>query len=825
MNFQMDELLKQDPYAFDAKEKRVGGHFYTALIEELCYHYDQNPLYRKFSQNKGFNPHKFSGEISEIPPVQVSVFKELGKHLSSVPSKDIRFTLQSSATSGIPSSIPVDRTTAKRQARAMVRVISSFLGNERRPFLIMDIDPRAGYRELLGARFAAVSGYLNFASRAGYFLKVNEARRYYFDTDAMQAYIDSLEDEPAVVFGFTFLLFSEVVQPLERRKFQFSLPKGSKVIHIGGWKKLEEQKIEKSEFNARLAHLFGIEETDIMDIYGFTEQMGLNYPDCACGAKHASLYSEVLVRDVKTKKVLPPGEIGLLEFVSPLPHSYPGNVVLTDDLGVIESDTCNQGRCGTRFRVVGRLKKAEVRGCGDILSSKLKFADASETAVTKEEGFHIEFFAGRNLQDASPESALEIIRESLHEKQTWLRAQPVDALIGLIGKAAEKWAEGDGGTFRYLATRGLGFLAAWCRPEHLTAMMNAGLRGKRTHMDGFLPNDDQNLQSIMAVPRGLACHWLAGNVQVLGMFVLVLSILTKNANVLKVSSHDQGVFRQLLEAFRGTTFRTHSGYEIAGDDLLETISVIYFPHDDHATGMAFSRMADVRIAWGGAEAVQSVAALPAKYGVSDIFMGPKLSFAVVAREMLADEHMARKLARRISVDASVFDQAGCASAHNVFVERGGAVSPELFAKLVASAMEKTAQQIPSEGMTSEQMAAVHSARGIYDFKGIVYGDSDARWTVLYSDDAELHAPVYSRVLFLHPVDDICEAVPFVTEDIQTIGLAAAGRKAETFARKAAVRGAVRFPACGRMLDFDVPWDGMNLPERMVKWITLGGPYV
>ena len=102
MNFQMDELLKQDPYAFDAKEKRVGGHFYTALIEELCYHYDQNPLYRKFSQNKGFNPHKFSGEISEIPPVQVSVFKELGKHLSSVPSKDIRFTLQSSATSGIP---------------------------------------------------------------------------------------------------------------------------------------------------------------------------------------------------------------------------------------------------------------------------------------------------------------------------------------------------------------------------------------------------------------------------------------------------------------------------------------------------------------------------------------------------------------------------------------------------------------------------------------------------------------------------------------------------------------------------------------------------
>lgn len=68
-------------------------------------------------------------------------------------------------------------------------------------------------------------------------------------------------------------------------------------------------------------------------------------------------------------------------------------------------------------------------------------------------------------------------------------------------------------------------------------------------------------------------------------------------------------------------------------------------------------------------------------------------------------------------------------------------------------------------------------------------------------------------------------VKFVNEDIQTIGLAAGSEKACAFATAAAERGAVRFPACGKMLNFDSPWDGMYLTDRMVRWVTLGGPLV
>lgn len=825
-----EELLKKEPYSYSNIEKNAGGIFFEALLEELCFHYENNEKYRKFCENKDFDPRGFQGDLSEIPAVQVSVFKEMGKNLSSVPKDQIKLTLQSSATSGVPSSVPVDRVTSKRQAKAMVRVVSEFIGNERKPFLVMDVDPSLGFREMLGARFAAVSGYLNFASDVGYFLKINDERRYYFDVDGIQEYISSIgAKQSAIVFGFTYILYTEVIKPLTASGIKFQLPENSKMLHIGGWKKLEQEKISKAEFNQRAAELFGIEAEDVIDVYGFTEQMGLNYPNCKCGCKHTSLYSEVIVRDVITKEVLPPGEEGLLEFLSPVPHSYPGNVVLTDDIGMVEKEECPYHRAGTRFRVLGRLKKAEVRGCGDILSEKLKFAGSVDSGHRQggESKFKVEFYtAGSITEGISPEETLKEITVGLRSQLAWLRSQPVDALIGLISKTAEKWKVMDQQSgLENLNMNGLGFLGVWCTPEHLVSLMTEGLNGNRMYVDTFIPVSDSNLQYRKAVSRGLVCHWLAGNVQVLGMFALIESILTKNVNLLKLSSRDGGVFCTLLSAFEGETYITPGGYSISGDDLLNTIAVVYYGHTDECLGRLMSAEADVRVAWGSGDAVTAVVNFPSKYDCEDIIMGPKLSFAAVSKEAILDERKVKKLARKIAVDASVFDQTGCASTHNVFVERGGNISPEQFAAYLAEGMKKTAMQIPKGVMAAEQVSAIHSVRGVYDFKGKVYGDSDAVWTVLYSEDKELNKPVYSRVVFVHPVDDLMETLEFVDDNIQTIGLAADGEKAISFALAAADRGAMRFPACGRMLHFDSPWDGMYLTDRLVRWVTIGGPLV
>jgi hypothetical protein len=60
------------------------------------------------------------------------------------------------------------------------------------------------------------------------------------------------------------------------------------------------------------------------------------------------------------------GEKGVIQVVSVLPESYPGHAILTEDEGVLlGEDDCACGRKGKYFKILGRIKNAEVRGCSD----------------------------------------------------------------------------------------------------------------------------------------------------------------------------------------------------------------------------------------------------------------------------------------------------------------------------------------------------------------------------------------------------------------------------------------------------------------------------
>lgn len=815
-NKALEQLFNVEAYAHCPGNDNV---FMQALREELIYHYTHNELYRQFCDRKGFNPNT-SFTLEEIPPVSVSVFKNLGGELNSVPTDEITLKLQSSATSGTPSTVVVDKITSKRQAKAMVKVIKHFIGSHLKPFLVMDIDPRSQYRYLLGARFAAVSGYLKFANKVGYFLKADEKGVSYFDVQSMKDFLIEIGDQPVVLFGFTYILYANVIKEIADSHLQIKLPKGSKIIHIGGWKKLESEKISKQLFNEQISGCFGIAPTDVIDIYGFTEQMGLNYPDCTDGWKHCPVYSRVIVRDPITRQILPPGKEGMLEFITPIPHSYPGNVVLTDDMGVIAEDSCPCGLGGTRFRVTGRMKKAEVRGCGDILSQKLTFNQQIQKGEKSENKLEVHMHSRQLLSD-KPESQLKEIIKDLRDARVWLSEQPIEALIGLIASVTSKWI--DNPNLQHLKDKGLLFVSSWCDAKHLTSVASLGLKGNINYVDSFLPFPDSHKHLLKANARGLVCHWLAGNVQILGMFALVQSILAKNVNLLRVSSRDEGVFTSMLETFKGEEYVTPNGHVIKGNDLLKTISVIYYSRHANKLGELMSQEADVRIAWGGAESVETIANYPSQIGSETVIFGPKLSFAVISKDALTSENEAKKLARRLSVDVSVFDQTGCASPHNLYIEEGGNVSPEAFLKLLASALEKTELQIPKPTMSIEQVSQIHSIRGVYDFKGSVIGSPTMSWTILTDNSPKLQSPVYSRVLFVHIVNSIMDSLPYINHDIQTIGIAASEDLSIKYAEKATALGVSRLPQIGRMLNFEMPWDGILLFDRLVKWNTLGGP--
>ena len=161
-------ILDCKPYDLDIGEKDL--LFRENLMDELIHHYNNNKLYKQFCEKNDFNPSSFAGHINEIPAIPVHVFKALGAILNSVEHQEISFSLNSSATSGKPSTILVDKLTAQRQKIAMAKVMQEVLGAKRKKFCIMDINPSSPRATNLGARIAAIKGYLNFASSSNYFI-------------------------------------------------------------------------------------------------------------------------------------------------------------------------------------------------------------------------------------------------------------------------------------------------------------------------------------------------------------------------------------------------------------------------------------------------------------------------------------------------------------------------------------------------------------------------------------------------------------------------------------------------------------------------------
>jgi hypothetical protein len=107
----------------------------------------------------------------------------------------------------------------------------------------------------------------------------------------------------------------------------------------------------------------------VINFYGMVEQVGGVYFENPMHHLQAPIYSEVIVRDPVTLQPVPDGEPGLLQVLSCLPVSYPGHSLLTEDLGVIRgSDPDGTGMGGRSFEVLGRVPKAELRGCSDTFA-------------------------------------------------------------------------------------------------------------------------------------------------------------------------------------------------------------------------------------------------------------------------------------------------------------------------------------------------------------------------------------------------------------------------------------------------------------------------
>lgn len=366
MNTPFDELLHHSPYSFPDPNKNQ--LLLAAAIPQLSQAIRHNPAIKKLFNTQNIKPRQLQS-LDDIPFIPVTMFKYFNLR-STQKSSIIKTILSSGTTTSTPSKVPLDSQTSFNQMKALNHTLSHYI-TTKRPFLVIDHPGSNTTSKSITTRSAAIRGLSLLSSEIIYLLSETSDGQLVLNDQAftlMQKY----RHTPVYVFGFTYIIWSQFMKLIAASTTP--IPKFSDILifHTGGWKKLHELKISELTFSRQLARVFHTSPKSVRNFYGMAEQTGIIFVDCNFGYKHVPNFAQIIIRDPQTLQPAPNGQVGLIEIISILGHSYYSQGVLTEDLGqIIGIDDCRCGRKGTYFSVLSRVESAELRGCGDTFQEKI----------------------------------------------------------------------------------------------------------------------------------------------------------------------------------------------------------------------------------------------------------------------------------------------------------------------------------------------------------------------------------------------------------------------------------------------------------------------
>lgn len=338
----------------NAREERL----FPVLSELTRHHVEKSVEYRRIVEAM-FPEWEQASSTDELPFLPVALFKQ--RPIRSIPQSEVFTTIMSSGTTGsVPSRVDLDRTTAARQTKALTSIMGHVLGRQRRPMLVVDTESLLSDRTGRTARAAGVVGMMTLGRKHVFLMDGDMEPR----AERLARFVAEHSGESMLIFGFTFMIWQHLVLPFEGRGIDLSR---ATLVHSGGWKTLESQKVDNHEFRRRLAEGFGL--VHVVNFYGMAEQVGSVFVEGDDLCLHPSSFADVIIRNPVTWKPQPTGEPGVVQVLSAVPLSYPGHSILTEDLGVIESVDAATDFGGRAFRILGRLPRSELRGCSDTYAA------------------------------------------------------------------------------------------------------------------------------------------------------------------------------------------------------------------------------------------------------------------------------------------------------------------------------------------------------------------------------------------------------------------------------------------------------------------------
>ena len=359
-------------------------------------------------------------------------------------------------------------------------------------------------------------------------------------------------------------------------------------------------------------------------------------------------------------------------------------------------------------------------------------------------------------------------------------------------------------------------ISRWLKKKNIHDLIRSDI-GDFSKLDKFINHGDFKL---IAQPRGVVSHWLANNVQLLPLYSLFLSVLCKNANILKITPENLPLMNTLIEELEKVSI-TYEQSSYNGGVITDSVVLCSFNSENTIISNTLSQLSDFRIVWGNEDAVKGVLSLPTMAHCDTLIFGPKYSFSIIDKESIEADNFEEMVSRAID-DITLFNQVSCSSPHVYFFEKNS-LGLDKIINIFKKRFEELNKKNKLNQLPQDLCANVINARAQYyldpDFK--VISSDDLSWTILMNDNLGLEEPVNGRTIFVKEIDDIELVQDTITRKVQCVSfMVKNSKKREKIAKSLSYLGIDRICQVGKMHEFTIPWDGIFPLSRMVRWVSL-----
>ena len=312
--------------------------------------------------------------------------------------------------------------------------------------------------------------------------------------------------------------------------------------------------------------------------------------------------------------------------------------------------------------------------------------------------------------------------------------------------------------------------------------------------------------------KGVAFHIAPSNVPVNFAYSLVSGLLCGNANVVRVPSKEFPQVTILTDAFNKVLERHES--------MRPYVICVRYGRDKDINDL-FSSVADVRIVWGGDQTIAELrkSSLPPRSG--EVTFADRYSLAVIDSDRYLETENKAKVAEDFYNDTFFSDQNACTSPR-VIIWTGNKIetAKEVFWEEEHKLAEKKYTFQSIQGVNKLTMAYLIAAAE----SGIRIEEHPdnliIRVKVPTITDDLMDYRDNSGYFYEYDCSDILDIAPLCNDKrCQTIAYIG---DIETMRPliESGVKGIDRVVPMGKTMDFDLIWDGYNLPALLTRTVVL-----